>query len=104
VVFERQLAREVAKELVAEPFLRDRAIFTIMSWDDPDAPVPLLANDTPQESVNRSRPTPSECDIVVVILGKATDSQRLFRRRQETGSAQDCVVGLAGLEPAHKRL
>jgi Terminase small subunit/NADH:flavin oxidoreductase / NADH oxidase family len=32
--------------------------------------------------------------------GKAAESQRLFRTRQETGFAQDCVVGLAGLEPA----
>jgi hypothetical protein len=36
--------------------------------------------------------------------GKAAESQRLFRRRQETGIVQDCVVGLAGLEIASKRL
>jgi hypothetical protein len=36
--------------------------------------------------------------------GKAAESQRLFRRRQETGVAQDCVVEPAGLEPATKRL
>ena len=35
---------------------------------------------------------------------KATESQRLFRRRQETGIAQDCVVGLAGLKPTANRL
>lgn len=68
VAYERQLAREVAKELVAEPFLRGQAMLTIVSWDDPVAPVPLLADRTPQESVNRGRPRPSECDIVVVIL------------------------------------
>jgi hypothetical protein len=36
--------------------------------------------------------------------GKAAESQRLFRRLQETGIAQDCVVELAGLEPANKQL
>jgi hypothetical protein len=36
--------------------------------------------------------------------GKATESQRLFRRRLEAGMAQDCVVGLAGLERAITRL
>jgi hypothetical protein len=37
-------------------------------------------------------------------IAKATESQRLFRRRQETGIAQDCVVGLAGLKPTANRL
>jgi hypothetical protein len=32
------------------------------------------------------------------------ESQRLFRRRQKTGVAQECVVEVAGLEPATKRL
>jgi hypothetical protein len=36
--------------------------------------------------------------------GKATESQRLFRRRQETVFACDCMVGLAGLKLATKRL
>jgi hypothetical protein len=36
--------------------------------------------------------------------GKATEGQRPFRRRQETRIAQDCVVELAGLEPANKQL
>src|SRR5258707_618136 len=46
----------------------------------------------------------TETGISRVSLTKATESQRLFRRRQETGFAQDCVVGPAGLEPATKRL
>jgi hypothetical protein len=36
--------------------------------------------------------------------GKATEGQRLFRRRQETGVVQDCVVELVRLEPATERL
>jgi hypothetical protein len=35
---------------------------------------------------------------------KPPESQRLFRRRQETGIAQDCVVDPGGLEPAAERL
>jgi hypothetical protein len=34
----------------------------------------------------------TETGISRVSLTKATESQRLFRRRQETGFAQDCVV------------
>jgi hypothetical protein len=35
----------------------------------------------------------TETALFRVSGGKATESQRLFRRRQETGIAQDCVVG-----------
>jgi hypothetical protein len=37
-------------------------------------------------------------------LAKAPGSSRHFHRARETVFAQDCVVGLAGLEPATKRL
>jgi hypothetical protein len=37
-----------------------------------------------------------------VAGGKATQSKRLFRRCQETGIAQECVVGPAGLREARK--
>ncbi len=40
----------------------------IVSWDDPAAPAPILADRTPQKSVSRARRRPSECDIVVVVL------------------------------------
>jgi transcriptional regulator with XRE-family HTH domain len=46
----------------------------------------------------------AETALSCVSGGKAAESQRLSRRRQETGIAQDCVVGLAGLEPATTRL
>ncbi len=85
VLYERQLAREVAKELVAEPFLRDRAMLTIISWDDPDGPVPLSANITPQELVNQGRPRPSECDIVVVILWSRMGTPLLDKYRKPDG-------------------
>ena len=68
VADERGLAHKVAAELSAEPFLRDRAVVRVVSWDDPAAPAPMLADRTPQASVSRARRKPSECDIVVVIL------------------------------------
>jgi hypothetical protein len=46
----------------------------------------------------------AETALSRVSGGKAAESQRLFRRRRETGVAQDCVVGLAGLEIAARRL
>jgi hypothetical protein len=66
---ERDLARTLIKEgFGLKAFLRDRATIDVISWDDPEAQVPLLAHLTPQEAVNRNLPKPSECDIVVVIL------------------------------------
>jgi hypothetical protein len=50
----------------------------------------------------RSRAT--ETALSRVSGGKAAESQRLFRRRQETGFAQDCVVELVGLELPSMRL
>jgi hypothetical protein len=46
----------------------------------------------------------TETDAIRVSAGKAAESQRLFRRRQETEVAQECVVELGGLELATERL
>jgi hypothetical protein len=46
----------------------------------------------------------AETALSRVSAGKAAESQRLFRRRQETEVAQECVVELGGLEPAIERL
>jgi hypothetical protein len=51
-----------------------------------------------------SRFRPTETALSRASGGKAAESQRLFRPRWETGIAQDCVVELAGLEPANKQL
>src|SRR5262249_53006563 len=39
-----------------------------VSWDHPGLETPLAAQLTPQEAINASRPKPSECDVVLVIL------------------------------------
>ena len=62
-------ARRLLKEVLSyTPGLHGKVIFDVVSWDDPAAPVAMLANETPQASVNRTLLRPAECDIVVVIL------------------------------------
>ena len=39
-----------------------------VSWDDPYAATPLLANLTPQQTIDRGLARPSECDLTVVIF------------------------------------
>jgi hypothetical protein len=65
---EREIARElIGGELQKHPSYRGLKL-EVIAWDDPDARIPMLANETPQESVNNTRPRPSTCDIVIVIL------------------------------------
>jgi len=68
VADERRIARELIEgELQKHPSYSGLKL-QVIAWDDPDARIPMLANETPQESVNNARPRPSTCDIVVVIL------------------------------------
>ena len=68
VADERKIARELIEgELQKSPSYRGLKLEAI-AWDDPDARIAMLANKTPQESVNDARPRPSTCDIVIVIL------------------------------------
>ena len=60
--------------------LRGRVPFDVVSWDDPAARIAMLANQTPQASVNRALPRPAECDIVchpLVPHGNASARQCL---------------------------
>jgi len=67
VAEERRRARAVIERLGKEALFRGNLKLDPILWDDPEAPVPMLANLAPQESVNRVA-CPSECDIVVTIL------------------------------------
>ena len=68
VADERKIARElIERELQKHPSYRELKL-VVIAWDDPDSRIPMLANETPQESVNNARPRPSTCDIVIVIL------------------------------------
>ena len=68
VADERQAVRRVLEDLALTPLLRTRVRFDLVAWDDPTAPVPLDATETPQLSVNRYKGLPRDCDLTVVIL------------------------------------
>ena len=65
---ERGLARKRLERLERTPLVRRDFTLEAVSWDDPDAPAPMLAALTPQQAVARALPRPSECDLTVVIL------------------------------------
>jgi hypothetical protein len=83
VANERFLVRQLLQELPYDPFLRGNIVFDVISYNDPAAPIPLPANLTPQEAVNRFGPKPSECNVVIFILwsrlGTPLDSQVFSR-------------------------
>ena len=69
VADERHLARVLlGMQLPYDPHLRGKVAFTVKSWDNPAAPIPMSAKLTPQKAVDHGLPRPSECNIVVVIL------------------------------------
>ena len=65
---ERKLALKVLEDLPYDPLLREKVMIRIVAWDRPGADAPMLATMTPQEAINQGLPTPSQCDIVIVIL------------------------------------
>ena len=86
VAEERRLARQVLERLPRRPLLRGKITLEVVSWDDPDAPTPMLANLTPQDAVNRGSPTPAICDLTVVILWGRMGTP-LAKPRKNDGSA-----------------
>ena len=69
VAEEREFAREFIKnELQYRHGFRGRIAIELIAGDDPAAPIPMLATETPQVSVNNARARPADCDIVIVIL------------------------------------
>ena len=68
VVEERQEVRKAMQRLEASPSIRECFTIEVVSWDDPDAPVPMLATITPQQAVALSLPMPADCDFTIVIL------------------------------------
>jgi len=68
VVDERTLARKVLEQIRSDPHIRDQIDLREVSWDKPGSGTPMLATMTPQEAIASRLPTPSECDIVVVIF------------------------------------
>jgi formylglycine-generating enzyme required for sulfatase activity len=82
---ERRIVRTACETLGKDPSFRDHLTIEVVSWDDPVAPAPMLANAPPQDSVERNRPTPAECDLTVVILWSRLGTP-LQRRMRADGS------------------
>lgn len=68
VADERNIALKVLENLPYDSLLRNKVTIQIVAWDKKGAGVPMLATMTPQEAINQGLPTPSQCDIVIVIF------------------------------------
>jgi len=66
VAEERKLAHQVIDALPYDPALRGKITVEIVAWDKFGPP--MQAGLTPQEAINQGMSTPSQCDIVLVIL------------------------------------
>ena len=65
---ERAVVLAVVERLRYDPFVSQVADLRVVSWDNPAAPVPMLASEHPQQSIDTMLARPSQCDIVIVIL------------------------------------
>jgi len=68
VAEERAQARDLLLGLARGPFVRGRVHIDVVSWDDPHGGATMDARLTPQQAVDRTLPTPAECDLTVVLL------------------------------------
>ncbi|MGW4110465.1 nSTAND1 domain-containing NTPase [Actinosynnema sp. NPDC004786] len=65
---ERAAVLEVVRRLRFDPFLDPGTDLRVVSWDNPDAPVPLPLSEQPQDTVDSVQGLPSESDIVIAVL------------------------------------
>ena len=88
VAEERRLARELIEGVLRkDPVFSERLLIECVAWDDPEAPTPMLATKAPQASVNETKPSPSQCDIVVVVVWSRIGSPfELEGRRWASGT------------------
>ena len=68
VAAERAQTRELLLGMARGPILREHVLIDVVSWDDPHGAATMDARLTPQQAVDRSLPTPAECDMTVVLL------------------------------------
>jgi tetratricopeptide (TPR) repeat protein len=90
VAEERAFVRaHLESALPKHPLLRGRrVVFDVLSWDDPHAPTPMPADQTPQQAVEHFKGRPATCDIVVVIIaGRLGTHLSLDTYRKPDGSA-----------------
>lgn len=85
VAAERLAVFAAVDELNRDPGIAAQVHVRAVAWDLPGTS-PLVATLPPQQSVNRSLPTPADCDIVVVVLGERIGSS-LAEPRKPDGAA-----------------
>ncbi|MFN8531603.1 MAG: HEAT repeat domain-containing protein [Anaerolineae bacterium] len=68
VADERALCHEVISGLMRDPSIRQSVYLEPIAWDRPGSGATMLASLSPQDAINDGLPSPSECDIVIVIL------------------------------------
>ena len=79
----RGQVRELLLGLARAPFVRGRVHIDVVSWDDRHGGATMDARFAPQHSVNRSLPTPAECDVTIVAaLEPDGDAYRGEERRR----------------------
>jgi hypothetical protein len=68
-----------------------------VSWDNPSAPAPMDAHLSPQESIAKHLPPPSQCDVVLVILWArmGTPYEGPDGTRYLSGTEYECREGIA---------
>lgn len=83
---ERMIAAKVIEGLSYDPLLIDRVHIKSIAWDKGNSSVPLLATCTPQTAISSGMPKPSECDIVIVIMGARMGTPLPDEYRRADGS------------------
>ena len=99
------LARHILGCLSKERLFRSQVSLEEVSWDDPDAPVPMAAHSTPQAAVERNLDKSSECDVVVAVLWSrmGTPLPGTARPRTTDSRSHTAIAPHAALIPRHWR-
>lgn len=109
VAEERAIAqRVIEQDLQKDPLLRDRFSFEVVRHDDPAAPQPMLATESPQQTLVRTMTRPAQCDVVIVILWSRLGSplaEEEFRKadgsRYESGTEQEFESAIQAVPTPH---
>ena len=68
LIDERGIALSVIDELRYEPEIPRSVDLEAIAWDDLGSGKPVFATETPQDSLNRGKRRPADCDVVVVMF------------------------------------
>ena len=68
LIDERGIALSVIDELRYEPEITRSVDLEAIAWDDLGSGKPVFATETPQDSLNKGKRRPADCDVVVVMF------------------------------------